>query len=187
VISESPLKENFKSDTAAAEPDPFSPEELEKLDIAAEGPVRLVYLLFRWTGLRGSDVAALTWGAIDLDEAVLRWMTKKRKTIVSVPLNPELTAELKKYRGAGRILPGSSRGKLYEIIKALGEKTGVENCRPHRFRHTFACTILQKGGSVYDVAKILGDKVATVEKYYGRFTDEARERVRNVLSQEKTK
>jgi integrase len=184
AIQTSPLEELYKSDVPAAEPEPFTAAELQLMDDAAEGETRLVYLLMRWTGLRVSDVAALPWGAVNFDKRTLTWLTQKRKKLVCIPLSNELMAELEKYRGADgeRIIPGATRAKLYTMIKALGEKAGVENVHPHRFRANFACFLLSKGATLHDVAEILGDKTSTVEVYYARFTDGAKDRIRNVLS-----
>jgi integrase len=70
-------------------------------------------------------------------------------------------------------------------MKALGKRAGVSHVHPHRFRDTFAVDLLLKGASVYDVAKLLGDTVETVEKYYAPYVRELRERARRfVESQE---
>ena len=51
----------------------------------------------------------------------------------------------------------------------------------HRFRDTLAVDMLTRGASPYDVAKILGDTIETVEKHYTPFVRELRERVRMIL------
>jgi integrase len=189
AISTSPLKELYKSDVPADEPEPFTTDELQKMDESAKGETRLAYLILRWTGLRVSDVAALTWSAIDLEKRTLTWLTQKRKKTVCVPLSDELTAELTKYNGPSKekIILGATRASLYSVIKELGFQSRVENVHPHRFRTNFACFLLSSGCTIHDVAEILGDRVSTVDIYYARFTDGAKERIRNVLSKEKTK
>ena len=64
---------------------------------------------------------------------------------------------------------------------AIGRQAGVQNANPHRFRDTFAVDLLHKGGSPYDVAKLLGDVVGTVEKHYAPFVRELRDRVREIM------
>jgi integrase len=64
---------------------------------------------------------------------------------------------------------------------ALGRRAGVPNAHPHKFRDTFAVDMLLRGASPYDVAKMLGDTIETVEKHYMPFVRELRERVRNIL------
>jgi integrase len=64
---------------------------------------------------------------------------------------------------------------------ALGRRAGVTNAHPHRFRDTLAVDMLEKGASPYDVAKVLGDTIETVEKHYAPFTKELRDRVRRIM------
>jgi hypothetical protein len=43
---------------------------------------------------------------------------------------------------------------------------------------------LARGASPYDVAKLLGDTIETVEKHYAEFVKELRERVRHMMESE---
>lgn len=74
-----------------------------------------------------------------------------------------------------------TRPRLYQRMLRLGKRAGVPNAHPHRFRDTFAVDMLIKGASPYDVAKMLGDTINTVEKHYTPFVKELRERVRSIL------
>lgn len=56
---------------------------------------------------------------------------------------------------------------------------GVPDAHPHRFRDTLAVDM--RGASPYDVAKVLGDTIETVEKRYTPFVKVLRERVRSLL------
>jgi hypothetical protein len=57
----------------------------------------------------------------------------------------------------------------------------MPDAHPHRFRDTLAVDMLMRGASPYDVAKVLGDTIETVEKHYTPFVKELRERVRSIL------
>ena len=50
-----------------------------------------------------------------------------------------------------------------------------------RFRDTLVVDMLSRGASPYDVAKMLGDTIETVERHYTPFVRELRERVRAIL------
>jgi len=63
----------------------------------------------------------------------------------------------------------------------MGRRAGIEDAHPHRFRDTFAVDMLARGATPYDVAKLLGDEIATVEKHYAPFVRELRERVRRLM------
>jgi site-specific recombinase XerD len=74
-----------------------------------------------------------------------------------------------------------TRPRLYQRCKAMGRRAGIEDAHPHRFRDTFAVDMLARGATPYDVAKLLGDEIATVEKHYAPFVRELRERVRSLM------
>lgn len=54
---------------------------------------------------------------------------------------------------------------------------------PHRFRHTFARILLQRGVTVRDVADLLGDSEAVVLKHYGAWVVERQERLTKILQE----
>ena len=74
-----------------------------------------------------------------------------------------------------------TRPRLYERILALGRRAGVLGAHPHRFRDTYAVDLLARGASPYDVAKLLGDTVETIERHYASFVRELRERARRIM------
>ena len=187
VIKSSPLRTRYKPDVVALKVDPFTPEEILKLGAAAEGITALALSLLRWTGLRGSDAAELTWDAIDFSAKTLRWRTKKRGKVVTIPLATELKDRLHAEFSAkwpepeARVIPGVTRAKLYRMMADLGKKAGVSNVHPHRLRHTFACDLLARGATLFDVAAMLGDSHAVTDSHYAAITDKQQERVRELL------
>ena len=100
-----------------------------------------------------------------LDVAILHrmfWYTVENEMIVKNPVRME-----------GR--PGASP-------EERSTRAGVAKAHPHRFRDTLAVDMLSLGASPYDVAKILGDTIDTVERHYTPFVKELRERVRDILN-----
>jgi hypothetical protein len=63
----------------------------------------------------------------------------------------------------------------------LGKRAGVAGADPQRFRDALVVDMLSGGASPYDVAKMLGDTIDTVEKDYTPFVKELRDRVRDIL------
>src|SRR5579862_7383698 len=172
--------------------EPFSSDELLLLRRHAE-PDYLAFLLLRWTGLRGSDAVKLIWGEVHLLSKEIERVTQKRRKKVILPIHSELLFALESERNqrhpeqTDRVLLNPATGKpmtrprLYERIQSMGRRAGVPTARPHRFRDTLAVDMLTRGANPYDVAKMLGDTIETVERYYMPFVKELRERVRNIL------
>jgi integrase/recombinase XerC len=70
--------------------------------------------------------------------------------------------------------------KIAAAFKLVGRAAQVEDCRPHRFRHTFAVTKLLGGYKIEDVSRLLGHKSVTItEKYYGKWTRNRQDRLRD--------
>jgi integrase len=172
---------------------PFKTAELTKLREAAAATDMLAFLVLRWTGLRGSDAVGLRWEEIDWETREINRLTLKRRKRVLLPIHQELFFALESERDRrnpqpeDRVLLNPTNGKpltrprLYERILGIGRRAGIQNANPHRFRDTFAVDLLCRGASPYDVAKLLGDVVATVEKHYAPFVRELRERARQIM------
>ena len=174
---------------------PFRGGQLAKLREAAKEDL-LAFLLLRWTGLRGSDAVRLTWDDIDFGAQEINRLTMKRKKRVVLPIPEELFFALEAERDRRipqpdeRILinPGNrgkgqpmTRPRLYQRMLALGKRAGVPDAHPHRYRDTFAVDMLVRGATPYDVAKLLGDTVDTVERHYAPFVKELRDRSRRLM------
>lgn len=171
---------------------PFKPSEIVKLRAVALDDL-LAFQLLRWTGFRGSDAVALTWGEVDWEASEVVRVTQKRCKRVVVPIHKELLFALEAERVRRNPQPWDrvllnpatnkpyTRMRLYERMLALGRRAGVANSNPHRFRDSLAVEMLVRGASPYDVAKVLGDTIDTVEKHYAPFVPELRERVRRIM------
>jgi integrase len=171
---------------------PFTHEELARLR-QATGQDLLAFLFLRHTGLRGFDATDIRWSEIDFREKMLSRITHKRQKHVWIPIHPELFFALDAACAERRPKPSDhvllnpetggpmSRPRLYERVKAMGERAGVARAHPHRFRDTLAVDMLLKGASPYDVAKTLGDTIAVVEEHYAPYVKELRERTRRIM------
>jgi len=98
LIQKNPVQmEGRPGDNPERGAEPFSPEELSSLRRSADDDLLILQVL-RWTGLRGSDVVALTFGEICFDSREIERITKKRKKKVILPLHSELMFALEAER-----------------------------------------------------------------------------------------
>jgi integrase len=195
LVTKNPVRlEGRPGDSPEHGAQPFKAGELTKLRQAA-GPDLLAFLLLRWTGLRGSDAVGLRWEEIDWETHEINRLTMKRRKRIVLPIHKELLFALEferdRQRGSpqDRVLLNPATGKpltrprLYERTLRMGRRAGVLDAHPHRFRDTFAVDLLARGASPYDVAKLLGDTVDTIEKHYAPFVRELRERARRIMEE----
>ena len=193
IVEKNPVRmEGRPGDIPERGAQPFSASQLEKLKQAA-GSDLFTFLLLRWTGMRGSDIVGLTWADIHFDRGEIERVTQKRRKPVIIPIHSELLFALeveferRSPQPEDQVLPQTrergrmTRPRLYQRCKAMGRRAGIEDAHPHRFRDTFAVDMLARGATPYDVAKLLGDEIATVEKHYAPFVRELRERVRTLM------
>jgi integrase len=171
---------------------PFKAEELLRLrDVA--GSDLLMFLVLRWTGLRGSDVVRLRWDEIDFQSGEITRLTLKRQKRVVIPMHTELSFALEAEAQRRSPLPNETvllnpstgapltRPRLYERMLALGRRAGVPDAHPHRFRDTFCVDLLARGVNPYNVSRLMGVTVEMLEKHYAPFVPELRDRVRTAL------
>lgn len=161
----------------------YSRDELDAIFARAEevgGEIEPFVRLLYYTGARRRSIEALTRDQVKMREKRIllqqpgKKATKKRQPIVPIfrKMEPTLRALLDGDR-TGRLFECADFYRPYRDLIASVEvghnKRQIEDGRrhPHIMRHTRATHLLQDGKSIYDVAKLLGDTIATVERVYG--------------------
>jgi len=142
------------------------------------------------TGLRISDVVLFDIDRLHGNEVFLRAKKNGGEVIVWIPdwLRDRLRARTKQVGKQPFLVSGSKRldgmtdiwrqrlAKVFELADI-----GTEKATPHRFRHTFARILLQRGVPVADVADLLGDDEKTVREHYARWVPERQARLTKIL------
>jgi site-specific recombinase XerD len=188
-----------------SEKTPYTPEEVARIlgacDFIGRMPyerlrARAMVLLLRYTALRVSDVALLERSRIHDSEIFVR--TEKSGKPVRLPVYPELQAALDALpapRGCStaeipqsRYFFWSGHGSKASMIRdatrtmtVVFRASGVAGAHAHRYRHTLASEILERGGSLELAADILGNTPALIAKHYGKWTPKRQQRVKDIL------
>lgn len=162
----------------------FTKAELADLVDLAEGDLHAFIVLSYWTGARKRSVQDLTRQQVKWNDAkdgghILlqrpgKRATKKRQPIV--PILPEMVAVLSRLCAQAEAEKRDRlfTGDFYRRFRLLCEDLGYgERSHPHVLRHSRATHLLQDGVSLYSVARLLGDTVATVERVYGHHSHAA--------------
>ncbi len=170
---------------------PFTSAEVATLIRTAEGEWRGVILVAATTGLRLKDVAKLRWGALNLEESLIRIRATKNGAYLTLPIHTELLAWLSTQTrgiGAAPLFPklstksGSGNTGLSESFKRLMKRAGISDGKPehksgnsgrrfsqksfHSLRH-FTASQLATAGVRSDVAcHITGHADAEVHGHY---------------------
>ncbi len=73
--------------------------------------------------------------------------------------------------------PDVLRRKALRSLKAVFKTSGVRDAHSHRFRHTLATEILAEGGTIQDVADVLGIGAHIATKHYAKWNLAREERI----------
>ena len=182
---------------------PYTGEEVDKIIAAASAigkadyerlRARAAILTLRYTALRISDVALLQRSRIEKGELLLH--TKKTGGTVRLPLPDDLLAALDAVpfpRGTTKETSthffingtGSERtavSVMERCLRAVFKASGVVDAHAHRFRHTLATEILTNGGTLADIADILGISESVAEKHYAKWNQARQHRIATLMS-----
>jgi hypothetical protein len=163
---------------------PYSDDEIERLLKAGRdmlgfgryGPrIEPMILLLRYSGLRMQDAACLERKRLAGNKVFM--YQQKTGTPVYCPLPNDVATKLTAvpnendaYFFYDGISQRESMVKSWDrVFKKVGETAdpSVANCHPHRFRDTFAVSLLLKGVSLESVSKLLGhSSIKVTERHY---------------------
>lgn len=141
---------------------------------------RAILLLLFDTGLRASELCGLELRQVDLRNGMVKVMGKGSKERY-LPIGPRTKAALSKHvlenRAEARLnepvfmTPAGeplTRNSLLKLFYRLGKVAGIEDCHPHRARHTFAISYLRFGGNEITLQELLGHESSDMLRTYVR-------------------
>lgn len=159
--------------TPQIEKQPFTQSELRGLlQAATTTRDKAIVAVLIDTGIRASELCTLRRESVILNQRLLLVQGKGQKQRV-VPISPKTAALLSMHmlKEDGDFVFMGLKGRftpngLLQLCYRLGEKAGVKNVHPHRFRHTFAISFLRNGGDSLMLQRILGHAILHMTNHY---------------------
>ena len=209
-IPESPVSVDIKApigSSKAANKAPFTDDELQRIikgcdDVkvdwknetgvgvwTGEDLKDLIWLMV-FTGFRISDATFFDMNRLRGNQVFIRATKNGGDVFAYIPdwLRDRLRGRAEHF-GERPFIVGKSerletvtnlwRRRIAKAFEAAGSFD--EPATPHRFRHTFARMLLEKGVPVADVADLLGDDEKTVRQHYARWVPERQARLTRIL------
>ena len=155
-------------------------EAVQLVELEPEGELgrrdRALLELFYSSGLRLSEVCALTWRDLDFDSGLVNVLGKgnrQRRVPFGRPAREALQAWRTESGGgpASPVFPGRngpiSQRAVQIRIRQLAQRQGLfKHVHPHMLRHSFASHILESSGDLRGVQELLGHAdIATTQIY----------------------
>lgn len=143
-------------------------------------------VLAYYTAARKRAIETLAWDQVDWANNMIHLhargakRTKKRRP--SVPIHPKAREVLERAfteRETAWVLDHT--GNARKAFESAVARAGLVDVTPHVMRHTAATHMLRRGVPLWQVAGILGDTEATVQRTYGKHVPEALKEAVEVL------
>jgi integrase len=153
-------------------------EQLNQAMAAATGKLAVFMAVAYYTGARRASVENLKPRQVDLRHGRINLTgeletdnerrSNKRRPVVPIDprLRPILEEQLYVAQTAGDFYLFGEHRNMYRPFRSHMEALGLP-ANPHVLRHSRATHLLQDGVPIYDVARLLGDTIQTVERVYG--------------------
>jgi integrase len=145
----------------------FNDDELKAFFLHCDAYHFAIFKTYLMTGLRKQELENLTWDDVDFTAGIVRVTPKKdwqpktwEARDIEVP--DDLLEILKAVERRGKYVFANSAGNRYthswDDCQSIAKKANVQDAHPHKFRATFATTLLQNGVDLKTVQSLLGHK-----------------------------
>ncbi len=165
---------------AKRRPPVYRQDEIDSILTACDDGEKAIFAAFLLTGLREQELCHLTWADVDIDDpdnASLR-VTGEGKEGFSpkdyeeriIPFPRELADLLAKApRRTALVFPtkgGNRQTHLLRQLKAIADEAGVVGATLHKFRHTYATRLLERGADIVTVQRLMGHSDLDTTRQY---------------------
>lgn len=177
-----------------AEKEPFTPEEVEKIAVAAEyDETAMIIMIFFYTGFRINELFQLTKENVHLENDIPYFVggmkTEAGKNRI-IPIHSRILPYVKHFaqKESKYLIPNTKGGMThYRRFKddryfPLLEKLGIKRRTPHCTRHTFATGLQAKDTKPEDIIRLMGhtDYKTTTENYIHQQLEQLKKSIENL-------
>lgn len=198
IIDKNPLTRVKNLPLETREPQPFTPDEVARILNELAGQEKNLIQFAFWTGLRTSELIALRWQDVDLEQncihvrvAKVRNYLKGTKTKSgerTITLQPRAREALLNQQTATKtpedtVFDDPRYNQPWKDDQAIRKtvwipalkKANIKYRNPYQTRHTFASTLLSRGENPMWVAQQMGHKDwGMIIKVYGRWIPQSK-------------
>ena len=168
-------------------------DELQQVINKADGEMRRLFIIATYSGLRMGDCATLDWKSIQLPHNRLIRATAKTGRTVSLPLHPDLRAELEKTPAKGRSGPvcpdlaaryARDPSSLSKATRRAFQAAGLDCVEPgagrkrrisrrgfHSFRHSFCTICAQERVPIGAIRDWIGHSSSMITEIYSHWSE----------------
>jgi integrase/recombinase XerD len=191
-VHENPAKGLSKIKVVQKPTDYFTDAEMDRMLKAAEGKLRVLVLLMRWSGMSIRDAVTLERARLSAEDQIFLYRAKTG-TPVHIVIPPDVADQLRKVECSndryffwdGKSKPESAVGLWQKYFREMFKKADLHHAdgsrkpaHPHMLRDTFAVNLLICGVPLEDVKEYLGHtSIRTTEKHYAPFVMARMERM----------
>jgi integrase/recombinase XerD len=186
-----PLKD--ERERSHGRPPTYTQDEMDKLFGASNDFQKAIYATLALTGLREQELCNLAWKDVDFKKETLR-VTGDGKNGFSpkdyeervIPMPPDLSALLKTLPHTSQwVFPTARGGRQIHLLRSLqrlAKRAGVPHATLHRFRHTYATRLLEKGCDIVTVQHLMGHSDLDTTRRYLNPDENLKRQAANRLS-----
>lgn len=149
---------------------------------------KAIILVLLDTGLRASELCMLSICDVEMKTGKVKIESGKGNKMRFVYLGVASRKAIWRYLASRDEDPAAplfigenkkeiERTNLRKILSRIGEKAGIKDVYPHRFRHTFSIEYLRNGGDIFTLQVLLGHSSLEMVRHYSKIASIDTQRV----------
>ncbi len=156
----------------------LSREEEDKLLAASALHLRPIITTALNSGMRRGEILNLTWNKVNFENRVITVEKTKNGECRTIPMNQRLLETLKMIDKQSVFVfhkdDGTRFGEVKKAFCSAVRRCGIDKCRFHDLRHTFATRLVMAGADLKTVQELLGHKTIAMTMRYSHPTPKHR-------------